>query len=221
MSDNLIARSDAPFDLMQKQFITSVSGTPDKVGLLAADVAGLKAAQTAWGTAYQAHIKAQQDALAATQAKGVARRNLEELIRLAARKLNGHPSTDNAVRTLVGLPPRDGVRTVQGAPATRPLARLEPTAHLTLLIHCRDELTPGRTAKPKGVRGFEIWVTVGDIIPGDESAYRFLALATRTPYTHVHDAANAGKTAFYLLRWQSPRGEPGPYSTMAMAKIPL
>lgn len=221
MSDSVIARSDAPFDLTQKQFISSVSGAPDKVGLLASDVAGLKTAQTAWDTAYQAHIKAHQDALAATQAKGVARRHLEELIRLAARKLNGHPSTNNAVRTLVGLPPRDRARTTQSAPGSRPLARLEPIAQSTLLIHCRDELTPDRLAKPKGVRGCEIWVTVGDAIPADESAYRFLALATRSPYTHVHDPGNAGKTAYYLLRWQSPRGEPGPFGTMAMAKIPL
>ena len=221
MTDNLIARSDAPFDLTQKQFVSSVSGAPDKVGLLAADVAGLKTAQTAWETSYQAHIKAHQDALAATQAKRAARRHLEELIRLAARKLNGHPSTNNAVRTLVGLPPRDRARTAQNAPVSRPLARLEPIAQATLLIHCRDELTPDRVAKPKGARGFEVWVTVGDVIPTDESAYRFLALATRTPYTHVHDAASTGKTAFYLLRWQSPRGEPGPFSTMAMAKIPL
>ena len=44
---NNIARSDPHFDIMQKQFITSVGGTPDKVGLLAADVTGLKTAQTA------------------------------------------------------------------------------------------------------------------------------------------------------------------------------
>ena len=218
---NNIARSDPQFDIMQEQFITSVSGTPDKVGLLAADVTGLKTAQTTWDTAYKAHVKAQRDALSATQAKKVARGHLEDLLRLAARKLNGHPSTDNAVRTLVGLPPRDGARTNLSAPATRPIGRLEPISGLTLLIHGRDELTPGRAAKPKGVRGFEIWVNVGDIVPTDASAYRFLALATRTPYTHTHDAASAGKTAFYILRWQSPRGEPGPFSTMCMAKIPL
>lgn len=218
---NSIARSDSQFDLMQKQFIASVSGAPDKVGLLAADVAGLKAAQTAFGTAYQAHIKAQQDALSATQAKLAARHNLEELLRLAARKLNGHPSTDNAVRTLVGLPPRDGARTATAAPTSRPIGRLESIGALSLLIHCRDELTPDRAAKPKGVRGYEIWVNVGDIVPADASAYRFLALATRTPYAHTHDPASAGKTAFYLLRWQSPRGEPGPFGVMTMAKIPL
>ena len=218
---NNIARSDPQFDIMQKQFITSVSGTPDKVGLLAGDVTGLKTAQTAWGTAYQVHIKAQQDALSATQAKKVARRHLEDLLRLAARKLNGHPGTDNAVRSLVGLPPRDGARGSLSAPTTRPIGRLEPIGALTLLIHGRDELTPDRAAKPKGARGFEIWMNVGDTVPADASAYRFLALATRTPYTHNHDAASAGKTAYYLLRWQSPRGKPGPFSTLCMAKIPL
>lgn len=221
MANDLIARSDTQFELMQRQFITAVSVNPEKIGLVAADVAGLKAAQTSWGSAYQAHIKAQQDAVAATQAKGLARRSLEELVRLATRKLNGHPSTDNAVRTLVGLPPRTGTRTALGAPVTRPLARMESAGHLTLLIHCRDELTPSRTAKPKGVRGYEIWVSIGDTAPADAAAYRFQALATRTPYTHEHDAANAGKTAFYLLRWQSPRGEPGPFGVVAMAKIPL
>jgi len=221
MSTKLISRNDSQFDQMQKQYITTVSGTPDKFGLLAGDVTGLKTAQTTWGTAYSTHIKAQQDAQAATQAKEVARGSLEELVRLAARKLNGHPGVDNGIRSLVGLPPRDHVRTAIGSPSTRPLWRLESTGPLTLLVHFRDELTPSRTAKPKGVRGCEIWVHIGDPAPQSPAEYRFLALATRTPYTSKHEAADAGKTAYYLLRWQNPRGESGPFGVMVAAKIPL
>ena len=219
MATQLIANNDAQFDITQKQFIVAVSATPDKVGLLGSDVTGLKTAQGDWTTAYPAHIKAQQDALAATQAKERARRNLERLVRLAARKLNGHPGVDNGIRTLVGLPAQDGVRTPQSPPATRPVVNLLMTHPLTLLIDFHDELTPRRAARPKGVRGCQIWVYVGDTTPADVSAYRFVTLATRAPYSHQHEDASGGRTAFYLLRWQGTKGATGPFSEVVQLFI--
>jgi hypothetical protein len=182
-------------------------------------VTGLTTAQGVWNTAYPAHIKAQQDALAATQAKERARRNLERLVRLAARKINGHPEVDNGVRTLVGLPAQDGVRTSQSPPATRPLVHLMMGQPLTLRLDFYDELTPKRAARPKGVRGCQIWVFVGDAPPADVSAYRFVTLATRTPYLHVHEAASGGQTAFYLLRWQGTKGATGPFGEITRSYI--
>ena len=81
--------------------------------------------------------------------------------------------------------------------------------------------TPKRAAKPEGVQGCQIWAHVGDTPPLDASGYAFIALDTRTPYTHEHAAEDAGKTVSYLLRWQNAKGEPGPWSSVAAAKIPL
>jgi hypothetical protein len=88
------------------------------------------------------------------------------------------------------------------------------------VIHFVDEATPTRIAKPQGVQGCQIWKYVGDTTPADASGCTFLALDTRTPYTDEHDAADAGKNVYYLLRWQNAKGEPGPWSDVVTAKIP-
>ena len=221
MAGDIFPSNDAEFDDFQKQFIAAVGADPAKYGLLPADVAGLQTAQAAWITAYPLHIKAQADAVTATQVKEADRAKLEVLLRSAARKVNGMAGVNNAIRASVGLPPREGTHSPIGPPTTRRLGRLEVDGHFTLVIHFTDENTPKRLAKPDGVHGCQIWFHVGDPAPADASGYAFLALDTRTPYVHTHAAADAGKTAYYLLRWQNPKGEPGPWSTVVAAKIPI
>jgi hypothetical protein len=55
--------------------------------------------------------------------------------------------------------------------------------------------------------------------PADPSAYTFLALATASPYTAEFNGANAGKCAYYLLRWFTTRAEKGPWSETVAATI--
>lgn len=219
MATQLIATNDAEFNIQQKQLITEVSTATDHHGLTSTDVTGLTTKQGVWDIAYPAHIKAQQAARAATQAKDAARRELEHLVRMAARKINGNPGIDNSIRTLVALPRQDGVRTRQGPPATRPVVTLTMLRPLTLLIDFHDELTSKRAARPKGVRGCQIWFYVGSVLPAELSAYQLLTLATRTPYTHVHEVASGGQTAFYLLRWQGAKGANGPFGEVVQSFI--
>lgn len=74
-------------------------------------------------------------------------------------------------------------------------------------------------AKPAGVRGAEIWLFIGPTPPTDPGQAHFIALDTATPYLLVHDAADAGKIAHYLLRWVNTRSEPGPWSETVSATI--
>jgi len=221
MSTETFPSNAAEFNQAQKQLVTAVAADPAKYGLLKDDVVALQANQAAWELAYAGHIKAQEDARIATQTKDVAQSKLEASMRSAARKINGGPDVDNALRASVGLAPRTGTRSVIGPPTTRPLGRIEATGHLTLVTHFVDEETPKRAAKPEGVQGCQVWAHVGDTAPLDASGYDFIALDTRTPYTQEHAAEDAGKTAFYLLRWQNAKGEPGPWGSVIAAKIPL
>ena len=47
----------------------------------------------------------------------------------------------------------------------------------------------------------------------------YLALDTRTPYTVEFEATDAGKTAYYMLRWISTRAETGPWSATVSGTI--
>lgn len=221
MAEDVIPSNDAEFHQLQEQFIGKVSVDPVKYGLLPEDVTALVAAQAGWKSAYDGHIKAHDDARTATQAKETARGKLETALRGGFKKVNGSVGMDDPTRVSVGLRPREAARTSIGAPSTRPIGRVEVKPNQTLILHFVDEETPTRLAKPRGVQGCQIWSHVGDAPPADVTQYSFLALDTRTPYTHQHEAADAGKTAYYVLRWQNAKGEPGQWSDVIRAKIPL
>jgi len=48
---------------------------------------------------------------------------------------------------------------------------------------------------------------------------RFLLLSTRTPAVAEFTGPDGGKTAHYMVRWLSTRGEAGPWSETASATI--
>lgn len=219
--DNNIPANDAQFDIFQKRFLAGTTKTPAQFGITANDVTALTTGQTAWQTAYAAHITAQQGALSATQAKDEARALFETALRTAAQKVHLTAKADNSLRAAVGLPSRVGTRTPVGTPTTRPIGRLEAKGPRTLVLHFTDEMTPNRAVKPPGVRGCEIYVFIGEQPPPDPAGYTFLMLDTRTPYIHEHQPADAGKTVSYILRWQNTKGKPGPFGRMVTAKIPL
>ncbi len=85
-----------------------------------------------------------------------------------------------------------------------------------------DESTPTRRARPRGVIGAEVWVKVsalGDPSASDPGELKFLLLSTRTPAVAEFTGPDGGKTAHYMLRWLSTRGEAGPGSETASATI--
>ena len=69
------------------------------------------------------------------------------------------------------------------------------------------------------MRGAQIWVKIGDPAPADPSELTFLATDTRTAYLAKFDGADAKKVVHYMLRWESTRGETGPWSETASATI--
>jgi hypothetical protein len=221
MGNDVLPGNDAQFEIFQAHFITTLTKSPAKFGVTAEDVAALAAAQKGWSVAYPAHLKAQQDAQAATQTKNTVRGSFEAVLRMAAQKVSATAGADNSLRAAAGLPVRVETRTVVGAPVSRPIGRLEASGSRTLVLHFTDEATPNRLAKPAGVRGAEIFYFVGAEAPADPDDYTFLALDTRTPYTHEHEPADVGKLVHYVLRWQNTKGETGPFGAAVSAKVPL
>jgi hypothetical protein len=221
MAKDLIPGTDAEFNTFLKQFVGAVTTNPGAYGLSAADLAPIQDALAKWSAAYPAHLDAQQAALAASEIKAKGREIAEKATRFLVKKIEGHPEIDNALRVSAGLPPRENGKSVIGAPTTRPIGRVETKSNSTLVIHFVDEETPLKKAKPEGVHACEIRIHVGETPPTDASGFTFLAHDTRTPYADEHPSSDAGKTAHYVLRWLNAKLEPGPWSDVVSAKIPL
>jgi hypothetical protein len=220
MADDIFPSNDAEFDDWQKNFVTVVAANPAKYGLLPADVAKLQTLQGAWATKLQGHSDAEVAFHTATKAKDTAGGDLKDAVRGAVRKIHGTAGLAHEDYVVAGIKPHDTVRSALKAPATRPMVRVEAHGHLAVMIHWTDETTPHKNKKPDGMHGVEIWSHVGDPAPADASGYSFIALDTRTPYLDEHPVADAGKSVYYLLRWQNTKGESGPWSEVATIKIP-
>lgn len=211
---------DSDFDDEQKQFGDVVMADPDGYGLTKPDVIAFQAGQAAWSVSFTVHKKTQVEAETATKKKELDKKQLRDLISGLVGKVKGTPGMTPDKLVAAGITPPSATRTPEGVPTTRPIGRAEPKPNHGSVVHFGDEMTPLKAAKPPGVHGCEVWLFVGAEPPASPSAYTFLALDTRTPYTDMHDAADAGKNAYYLLRWQNHKGESGPWSDVITIKIP-
>ncbi len=214
-----IPQSDSEFTTWQANFLTYVSANLAALGLTAADLTPLTAAQTTWTTDYADHIKARTLADAAQQTKQSSRASYEILIRPLVRRIQGHPTLADSQRAAMGISLRETTRTAAGVPTTRPVVTVDTRQRLRHTISFTDETTPNSRAKPGGVTGCEIWVKVGDPAPIDGSQVEFLGMDTRTPYVAEYDGEDAGKIAHYMLRWVNTKGERGPWSQTVSATI--
>jgi hypothetical protein len=122
----------------------------------------------------------------------------------------------------LGITIPDRTRTPIGPPTTRPLVKVDFSKRLSHRIAYADEKTPLHRARPRGMMGAEVWVKLtapGEAPPSGPADLRFLMLATRSPAIVEYGGADAGKTAHYMVRWLSRRGEPGPWSETASATV--
>jgi hypothetical protein len=134
--------------------------------------------------------------------------------------LQNNPAVSDETRVEMGLPILDKTPTRPPVPTTRPILQVDTSQRLQHILSWRDETTVTGKAKPKGVRGAQIWNFVGPTPPADPAEFQFVALDTKTPYLLEYEASDAGKLASYVMRWENTRGEFGPWSETVSATIP-
>lgn len=105
------------------------------------------------------------------------------------------------------------------AQQTDACAKIDFSTRLQHTINFFDEGTPNKKAKPEGVHGCEIWAKIGGDAPKDQSELAYLATDTGSPYLKPFTSPDAGKTAYYWLRWVNTKGEQGPWSAPVSAMI--
>lgn len=209
---------DGNFQAWQANFVTYANANLAALGLVAADMTPVTAAQATWTTAFPAHVAAVNAAKAAKAAKDEARRAYVAVIRPLVRRLQASALVSNPEREALGITVAASGSPI-GPPTTAPACTIECGNRLQQVLRFVDSTTPTRKAKPAGVLGVEIWNKVGTTPPSGESDLRFVAVDTAAPYVMNFDAADGGKTNYVWMRWVSPTGERGPWSEQAQATI--
>jgi hypothetical protein len=222
MPIDYIPPADAEFDTWQARFATYLIANLAALGLPPGDpdVAALTAARTDWESKYPAHIAAREAANSAREAKQESRQAYTTVIRRLVRRLQASPAVDDTERAALGITIPDREPTPVSPPETRPILQADTSQRLRITISFRDEGMVERTGKPPGVMGCELYVKIGGDPPRDLDECTYLATDTASPYVAVFEGEDAGKTAHFIGRWVSTRGEPGPISVTVSATIP-
>jgi hypothetical protein len=161
-----IPAPDADFHAWQQNFVSYASGNLGALGLVAGDLTPVTTAQSTWGTAYPAHVSAQQNAQGATQTKKDARSAYVAALRPLVKRLQASAAADAAERANLGHTVPDTEPTPTGPPTTAPLGKIDCGQRLLHTINFMDETTPTSKSKPAGVLGAEIWIKIGSPAAG-------------------------------------------------------
>lgn len=214
-----IPPADGDFNTWVGNYVTYAVANKTALGISTTDADALTAAHTAWNSAFGALLSAQAAAQTATTLKDTKRGLIEALVRTITGQLQKNPAVTDAQRQSLQITVSDGTRTPAAIPTTKPVLKVDTSQRLQHTIAFTDESTPTSRAKPAGVMGCELWVKVGDPAPAGPDDCDFLALATRTPDREDYEAADGGKSAYYMGRWVNTRGQKGPWSAMVKATI--
>jgi hypothetical protein len=228
-TSNYIPRPDGDFSAWAQHYYDAVEKWWSVNGFDDSELKPLKEALSAWIASYAAHVTAQQKAEGARQAKDVARAALEKEVRPITNFVQGYPKTTNADRAEMGITVRDTSKTPSPTPTSAPVVQVESGQRLTHRLKFTDAAAPTRRGKPPGTIGAEVWLALtptGQPAPplnppgaGGGGSYKFLSVSSRGNLQTDFPSAEAGKTAYYALRWVSTRGEKGPWSEVAAATV--
>lgn len=218
--DTYLPQNDADFNIWQKGLLTITESQLEMWGIIPEDLNKLKPFQAAWDEAYAATVNKTERSSADVQGKVDARAAYEkELRKFYSAWLANNGRISNKDRERMGITVKSDTRTRVARPATAPVGTIDFANRLQHDIHYADQATPGRKAKPDGMRGCEIWIKVDGVAPVEASELSYVGTATRSPYTKTFEGKNATKTAYYWLRWVNTRGETGPWSSSISATV--
>jgi len=211
--------SDNDFNSWLANFATKLTSMQAALSLSAASVTDISNARAEFDEKLGRVTVAQTTLAANVQDKNESRGRIETQIRTLVNSLQVNPALTNAQRAELNISIPDGTRTPPPVAATRPIAVIDTSQPQRHTIQFMDEATPTRRKKPDGMMGVEIRVQVGGAEPVEPDEMRFLAIDTSTPYVADFDGADAGKTAYYRLRWLNTRQQAGPWSDIYSATI--
>lgn len=218
MANDLSKLADRELLAELRFYNNATLATPENFGLTAAEAQALKtdldnfeAALDAWDAVnheYDERREAKDAERGKTLTRGLQQRRLTR----AKADMTGENLAS------AGLSSYDEVQTPSASPSSAPFALVD-FGKLRHTINFRDKNSPDTDKKPDGMLGAEIWLKIGGDAPIDNAECAYLATDTATPYVNQFGAADAGKTAWYLLRWVSKNGDKGDWSEAVAATI--
>lgn len=200
-------------------FSTLIAATPGAYGLMASDAVTITTAVNLFTAALTLALNPATKTKATVTDKNAKRSAMLATLRQYAQVIKRNQGVSNEAKIALGLTINDSGRSPVPAPTTEPIIVLASAAPLHQTIRFADSTAPDRRAKPAGVKGLMLALTVGTTPPTDLSNLPVYGIATKQPYLVGFNMADKGKTAFYFGRWITGTGLVGPWSAMAQLTV--
>lgn len=215
-----IPSSDAAFNLWQDSLVQQVGANLVLWGIATEDYESLVGKQLPFVTSFGKASNKQNRTSADVQAKNDDRSAYETALRgFVGQWLSNNNKVTDSDRERMGLTVKSGSHAPVPTPTTLPVATIDFSIRLQHTVHFVDDASPRSKAKPEGVYGCEIWQKIGGDAPKDASEMMYLTTCTSSPYKTTFVGTDAGKNAYYWLRWVNKRNSAGPWSSTASAMV--
>lgn len=204
-----VPSNDDQFKAWLSNFMTVLGNHLAELGLDPADIVQLTGAQTLFGNALTNHHSMHATARSATAAKDGARDGVVALLRPLVRDINNSLQMTPDLRSLLGLPPREGGRTVMTVGEDVPDIYLETVPGQVIVHFGTTPANEQTNGKPSWARGCNIYRK-----KAGEEAFVMIAFDSASPY--VDEVSGSAADYTYVVRYRGTRASNiGPQSTPA------
>lgn len=220
-SKNYIPTKDADFANWLANLASYVATNYTALGLTVAQSEALAADKGEFDTAYNAHLVEIQTAKSKRQAKSERRDAAEATVRTLVKLMQANPAVTDVQRQAMNITVPDPTKTPAPPPTTYPVPQVKDIESLEHTLLVTDSATADR-AKPDGVRGTEVWMTIlapGQPLPVDPSDLTLVDVTSTGKVVQAFAGADANKTAVYRMRYVNTRNERGPWGPQVSATI--
>jgi len=200
---------------------TKLSATPAAYGAVAGDATALATLVSDFDTKLTTAQNPATRTKVSVTAKDVSKAALIAELRALYKKFNA-ANIPADKRQELGLPILDKTPTPVAPPTTKPVLTIRDSDKQGCSVRAKDELTLETKAKPPGVEGLEILMTIqpaGTPAPADLRQWFSGGIAKRSDFVIPFEPSDAGKVAHIRAAWFSTRGSRGPLSDIVSLPI--
>ena len=202
-----------------------IDADPPSFGLTAGDAASVDAVVTPFLSAYTTALNPSTRTPSSIAAKDAARAAMLVVVRPIAQNVRNNAGVSNELKSDLGLNIPTTTRSPIFCPQTQPLLSIVAATPLAHTLRFADANTPSARLKPFGAKQLYVVVSYGLTAGTDPEAAApakivnsalavpsTAGIATRQPFSILHDVSQAGKIATVWARWAGIRGDTGPWS---------
>ncbi len=208
-----IPQPDAEFDAFQKNLFDIMNANQARFGIPAGEINALIPFKNAWEAAFEKARKPTTRTSGEVEAKNKAREEYEEVLRpFVKRNLTNNPAVKTKDLKDMDLTVPDDEQTPSRKPTRSPALRIDKIENQQHTLRILDKENPDTRAKPAGVKQTQIHRFIGTSAPSGPQDYTYIGNAGKFTFISEFTAEDEGKKAWYIGRYESTRGEVGPFS---------